>query len=81
MTHNELGIAIKYYRSVNSLDQNALAKIVGCSPSTLSKIEYGDVQAKAGLVLRILQTLSPNIKKELALLNVNAELHNNKELT
>lgn len=78
MTKKALGSIIKYYRYKKQLSQREFSKIIGCSFSTMSKIESGKQAAKSELVLSILSRVLPNFKSDLLLVEAEAELHEQK---
>lgn len=65
MDVEKFGQTVKNYRSKKNINQKDFAKIVGCSPSQLSKIEAGKSQAKLPIVFGILNTMIPDFKLKL----------------
>jgi transcriptional regulator with XRE-family HTH domain len=68
-----LANVIKAYRIKHNLFQKDFAFLVGCSLATLSKIESGKQQAKADLVLNILNAVLPEFGEKLMLLDIEAD--------
>lgn len=73
MDQKSLGNIMRHYRKSHGLTQRKFSKLVGCSYSTMSKVEAGKQAAKSKLVLNILATILPDFKSQLLLIEAEAE--------
>ena len=79
MNEQSLGLIVQNYRKVKGIKQKDLARIVGCSLATMSKLEHGVHKSKAPLVLAVLGIVMPSFKDSFLLLETESELNRNKE--
>lgn len=59
--YRQMGAKIKYYRTINKMDQTAFAAAVGITPQYLSRIERGDAKPSTDLLFQIADKLDVEI--------------------
>lgn len=68
-----IGNLSKAYRVKYNMYQKDAAKLYGCTVSTLSKIESGEQQPKAQLVIAILSAVLPEFRQTILLADLEAD--------
>ena len=66
---------LKAYRLKNKLKQVEVARLVGCSKATYSKVECGIQQPKAKLLIKLLKLTVPGLQSQYDKVDAEAELY------
>jgi transcriptional regulator with XRE-family HTH domain len=80
MIYEEFGSLVKQYRLYHGHSQKSFAKLAGCAPSTLCKIESNTREAKGVLIFSLLRLLGTDFTVAFLKLQIDLEYKARNEL-